>query len=868
MNVTSGTRLGPYEIDARLGAGGMGEVWSARDTRLDRRVAVKILPAELARDAQFRLRFEREARTISQLTHPHICTLYDVGEGFLVMELLDGETLADRVERGPLPMSEVLKYGLQIAEALGKAHRMGIVHRDLKPGNIMITKSGAKLLDFGLAKSSVPIVDLDGATYQKPLTQEGTILGTFQYMAPEQLEGLEADARTDIFALGAVLYEMSTGRRAFDGKTKTSLIAQIVSADPKPLRDLQPLTPPAFEHVVARCLSKDPDERWQSATDIAEELRWAASGAGSLPEQRTRRAGILPWAIAATVLVAAVAAIAFLLNGRPVQRVVWLDIASPSGVRMVSPSDRGGSAIAPDGNQVAFVGQNEKDSVGRIYVRDLASGDVRAVASTEGASFPFWSPDSKSIAFFADGKLKRAEVGGARAMVIAGDVDGRGGSWSQDGTIVFAPTSTSGLVRVRATGGKPEPVAEMTGDQNSLRFPSFLPDGKHFLYLAQGNRDGGIHLGSTAGGVSRRLLDAKDSAIYAADSILFMRDGVLYAQNFDARKLVVQGEPRQIASGVSSHQSAFASADLSASAAGDLLFPSEFAEKASLVWRDRAGALLLSLPLERMLNEPVFSPDQKRVVAGSNDDSLWDVDLERGRTRRLTSAPLFAGAAVWAPDGKRIFFTSTSNGKSAVASMLASGTNVEILATAARPVYTDAISSDGAVVVLDGPGPSGKDFDLWTLTLSDRKIRPLVSSTANQTRGQFSPDGRFISYSSDETGRPEIFVQTFPPSENKWQITINGGDQAFWRGDGKELFYLALDGKVMSVTMQLDPSVTFADPTVLFQTPLTLVSMTGRRNQYLVTRDGQRFLLVESASTAPTHLKLVLNFPQLLAKEQ
>jgi Tol biopolymer transport system component/predicted Ser/Thr protein kinase len=868
MSMTSGTRLGPYEIIARLGAGGMGEVWSARDTRLDRSVAVKILSAELARDAQFRLRLEREARTISQLSHPNICTLFDVGEDFLVMELLEGETLADRIARGPLPMPDVLRFGLQIAEALGKAHRMGIVHRDLKPANVMITKAGAKLLDFGLAKSSTQIVNVDGATQQKALTQEGTILGTFQYMAPEQLEGQDADARTDIFALGALLYEMATGHRAFEGKTKTSLIAQIVSVDPKPLRDIQPLTPPAFEHVVERCLNKDPEERWQSAQDIAEELRWTATGSASASGEERRRSAVLPWAVAATVLFAAIAAMAMILLRRPASRIVWSDIGPPRDVRLLGPMDRGGSAISPAGNRIALVGQ-DKQGVSRLFVRELSDGNVRAVQGTEGASFPFWSPDSRSVAFFADGKLKRIDVDGTQSAVIAADVDGRGGTWSPDGTIIFSPSSTSGLSRVRAMGGKVQVLAKLAGDQSSLRFPWMLPDGKHFLYVAMGGpHNRGVHVASIDGKVNRRLFENSDSAVFTAGVVVFLRDGALFAQGLDLDALQLRGEPRQIASGVSGRQNLFAYSGLSASSPGDVLFPAEFSAKTSLVWRDRAGAILQSLAGERMFSEPSFSPDEKRIAVTSDDppDSLWEVDVERGRARRLSAGDTPALTATWSRDGKRIFVQSTSGGRPGVAAVPASGGAPQMVATTVQTLYPETVSPDGTFLVLDGPSPDGKDFDLWMLSLGDGKAVPFVATPANELRTQFSPDGRFFSYTSDETGRPEIFVQTWPPSENRWQVTLAGGNQAFWSGDGKELFYLASDGKLMAVAVQLGPNVSFSDPVVLFQTPLTPVSMTGNRNQYLVTRDGRRFLLLEWASSAPTRLTLVQNFPLLLEK--
>src|SRR5688500_1322778 len=412
MDVTAGNRLGPYEILARIGAGGMGEVFKARDTRLERTVAIKGLPHEFAQNTQFRLRFDREAKTISQLDHPNICTLHDIGEhegtSYLVMELLDGESLAERLAKGPLPLSDVFRYGSQIAEALDRAHRAGILHRDLKPGNIMLTRSGAKLLDFGLAKSATIDIAPDGATQHKPLTQEGMILGTFQYMAPEQLEGLEADARTDIFALGALLYEMATGVRAFDGATKTSLIAAIVSQDPKPLAQIQPLTPPAFEHVVARCLAKRPDDRWQSAHDVAEQLRWISevgsqAGVAAPVIARKRSRERLAWSLAA-VFAIALGATGWLYAraAREAARTSVFDITAPTGMRFNAVGDNSGAAVlSPDGTMVTYSAVDGAKT--ELWLRVIATGETKAIAGTEGASFPFWSPDSRHIAFFTPG---------------------------------------------------------------------------------------------------------------------------------------------------------------------------------------------------------------------------------------------------------------------------------------------------------------------------------------------------------------------------------------------------------------------------------------------------------------------------------
>src|SRR5712691_9376548 len=547
MTIAAGTRLGPYEVVAPLGAGGMGEVWRGRDTRLERSVAIKILPVEFAEDAQFKLRFAREAKTISQLNHPHICTLYDVGENYLVMELLEGESLAERIAKGALPLEQVLRYGVQIADALDKAHRSGIIHRDLKPGNIMITKSGAKLLDFGLAKSSVGTAPLAGTTVHKPLTAEGTIVGTFQYMAPEQLEGENADARTDIFAFGAVLYEMATGQRAFEGKTRTSLIAAIVSGEPKPISQIQPMAPPGFETVVRKCLAKNPDDRWQCAADLEWELLRIQQEPQAKHESRTSR---LAWsiAIAAAIAGAIFAFIAF----RPVkaQRPIRFAVSAPLGYTFTVNYNIGPPAVSPDGRYVAFPAT--EDATGRVtlWVRDLAGTEPFFLAGTEGASFPFWSPDSRSIGFFGGGYLKRIELSGGAPQALCPAAFGRGGSWSSQNEIIFAPTGYSPLCRISATGGTPQQLTTLNASRAEVshRWPYFLPDGKHFLYLIRTPSRGSgasemICIASVDLPVPRVLLNVSSNVVYVDPGyLLYTRDRTLMMQRFTTRTLQLEGE--------------------------------------------------------------------------------------------------------------------------------------------------------------------------------------------------------------------------------------------------------------------------------------------------------------------------------------
>ena len=526
MTVAAGSRLGPYEIIAPLGVGGMGEVFKARDTRLDRSVAIKVLPAELAENAQFKIRFEREAKTISQLNHPHICTLYDVGDGYLVMELLDGETLADKVARGPMPLDQTIRYGIEIAEALEKAHKAGVVHRDLKPGNIMITKSGAKLLDFGLAKPEI-LASHDAATALRPLTAEGTIVGTLNYMAPEQLEGGTVDARTDIFALGAVLFEMATGKRAFEGKSKASLIASILAAEPKPVSALQPMTPASLDRIVRLCLEKEPDERWQSAHDIAIELRAVKE---AVADRRPVRTAIVPWIVAGLFAVAAITSAILLWNRTRAER-----LATPVRTYVMPPDNatfdflNAGAppAISPDGKRIVF-GAVEAGRRRVLYMRSLDSLAAQPLAGTEDATFPFWSPDGRYVGFFADNALKKIEVSGGGAVTLCTALDGRGASWSPDGTTIVFAGRYSPIYRVPAAGGNAVEVTKIDSNETSHRYPEFLPDSRHFLYLRaiNGSEDPAnrIWLGNVDGTPGKALFNSADEPHYLNGSIVFTRD--------------------------------------------------------------------------------------------------------------------------------------------------------------------------------------------------------------------------------------------------------------------------------------------------------------------------------------------------------
>ncbi len=569
LTLPVGMRLGPYEVLSPLGAGGMGEVYRARDTRLDRLVAIKVLPEALAADAPFRERFDREARAISQLDHPHICALYDVGEqdgsAFLVLQYLEGETLADRLAKGLLPFDQALKIAIEVASALDHAHRAGITHRDLKPGNVMLTKSGAKLLDFGLAKTRT-LVSVSGTmapTVAPNLTAQGAILGTFQYMAPEQLEGLEADARSDIFAFGAVLYEMLTGKRAFEGKSQASLIGAILHADPPPMSTRQPLTPAALDRFVKVCLAKNPDERWQSVGDARRELQWIADGgsptAARVPSASAR--GRSAWmALAAALIAAAVIAVPAVQYLRetppPSLAETRTDIVTPATEDPIS------FALSPDGQQIVFVASG--DGASRLWLRSLASTTAQSLTGTEGAAYPFWSPDSRSIGFFADGKLKRFDIGGGAPQILATAAP-RGGTWNAAGVILFAPTTTGPLFRVPASGGPAIAVTKLDG-QRSHRFPVFLPGGRQFLFLAY-PETAGIYVGSLDSTETQQLTAADTAGIYASGWLLWLRAGRLVGQRLDLGRKSLAGDPVTLADRVA-YDAISAAGAMSASATG------------------------------------------------------------------------------------------------------------------------------------------------------------------------------------------------------------------------------------------------------------------------------------------------------------
>jgi eukaryotic-like serine/threonine-protein kinase len=881
MQITVGSRLGPYEIVALIGAGGMGEVYEARDTRLDRSVAIKVLPPAFADNAQLKQRFEREAKTISQLTHAHICTLYDVGNDqgveYLVMELLDGESLADRIARGPLPMRDVLRYGGEIAEALDRAHRGGVVHRDLKPGNVMITKSGAKLLDFGLAKSGAIdftsgsfAVAPDGATQQKALTQEGTILGTFQYMAPEQLEGSDADARTDIFAFGAVLYEMATGKRAFQGKNKTSLVAAIVSSEPPAISSIQPLAPPALEHVIKKCLAKERDDRWQSAHDIAEELKWigeAGSQANaSIQLRRTRR--FRPGWFASFVLgMAATAAGVYALRDRfTAQRPLSRLTMSIPGDGSLALYGANNIAISPSGKLVAFVAEHV--GVSQIYLRNLGSLDAIPVPGTEVASSIFFSSDSQWIGFLSGTHLQKIAVDGGAPQAICDAAEVRGGSW-QGNTIVFA-MGTSGVWSVPAAGGKPRLIASpKTSDGDDFFVsPELLPDGDTVLISAfRASRSALIAVSLRTG---RRSVVAEDTFatryLKNQSCLLFTRGSSLLAARFDAKKLQFLGPAVSVVDGILTippyERTLFA-----VSEDGTLVYaPGGVAQvKNTMVWVDRAGHITPIPFPPQQYEEPRLSPDGNRIamtIRDATNADIWVGDLTRSTLTRLTFDPAEEETAEWSPDGRHIAFAATrSRSPRSIRWRLADGTGSEeqLLATHAESghPHMSAFSPDGRLVAYTDFGPVFAG-DIWIASLADHTARPFVATPFNERAPRFSPDAKYIAYTSNESGHDEVYVQSFPGPGGKWQISNEGGREAVWSPTGKEIFYRNGD-KLMAADVSLGSSFSAGTPHVLFTG--RFVPMRRGEPGYDVNRDGTRFLMVQrEQSNGPQQLVVVQNW--------
>jgi eukaryotic-like serine/threonine-protein kinase len=872
-----GTKLGPYEIVEPIGAGGMGEVYKARDTRLDRIVALKVLPAAYAADHERRLRFEREARAISGLSHPHICSLYDIGDQdgvqFLVMEYLEGETLEGRLSHGPMPLEQALQRAVEIAGALDQAHRHGVIHRDLKPANVMLTRSGVKLLDFGLAKvlETPTAASTSLPTVSQTLTTQGTIMGTFQYMAPEQLEGAEADARSDIFALGAVVYEMLTGRKAFQGRSHAGLISAIMSAEPPAIATLQPSVPPALEHVVRTCLAKDPQARWQTAHDVLVQLKWIAGGGSEVgaPKPviaRRKRREWAAWATAAVLLIA-LAALCWthFTERQATANATRFVILPPENAPIMQ-----GSAmfISPNGRTIGFLTANVQGQRS-IWLRQMGSMDAHPLAGTDGAVLPFWSPDSRYLAFFANDKLFKIDVSGGPSISLASTVPGLGGTWSKDGLLLFGGTINLPQLRsVSADGGEVKPVLEpeKTRQESNIVWPFFLPDGRHFLYYSISNdtAKSGIRIGSIDSRQTLPLVTGTGPAFYVPGYVLFTRQNSAFALPFDAGKLRATGEAIPVTEGIG--PLSMPGTTLTVSQTGVLAYRSSSATDFRFGWYDHSGKRLADVGVPGTYRQAALSPDGKRAVlerldAATNNYDLWLLELSSGIMSRLTSDPAEDSDPVWSPDSRQVAFSSLRKGHLDIYRRVIGASKDELVYADSERKVPEWWLKDGTILYTTA---NGKDFHLIAAE-GGGKPKDIFHADFSTDEPCVSPDGHWIAFNSLESGRWEVYIASFPGFTDKRQVSNNGGSQPRWRADGKELFYLNLDGKMMAVDVKGGAGLETAVPQLLFATH---VRPNAYYDLYGVTGDGRKFLVVEVVKETPTPINVILDWPSLLPKRR
>lgn len=833
MPLVKGDKLGPYEILAPIGAGGMGEVWKARDTRLDRLVAIK------TSSARFSERFEREARAIAALNHPNICQIYDVGPDYIVMEFVEGAEI-----KGPMPLDPALKAAIQLAGALEAAHRKSIIHRDLKPANILTTKSGVKVLDFGLAKFKVLKPNPDDTTQTKALTEEGAIVGTLQYMAPEQLQGKPTDARSDIFSFGCVLYEILSGKRAFRADNQATLIAAIIEREPEPLA----LNKPLLDRVVRTCLAKDPDDRWQSASDLKRELEWileSGSTAGMpatvLKNRGTHLSWILGWILSGvlTALIAALAIFHF-RTAPPPAAAVRFEIPAPEGASW-DPGDF--PVISPDGSRILFAAR-KRDGSRSLWMRPMDTLNSQAIPGTESrvVSTGAWSPDGRSIAYAADGKLLRLEIAGGSPQLLgsaAADV----WAWSGAGIILYGSTPYP-LYQIPASGGDAKPAMDSATQQYA---PSFHPDGRSFLFTDPG---GGLYIGALDSKEGQRLTDGSSGVFIAPNRVLYVRGSTLLAQSFDSGKQALSGEPTPIADPVSvnfTNVSAFSVSQNGVLAYRRAVPPSPNV----LTWYDRHGKQLATVGERGLYSGPALSPDGKRLAIARVDPAtnvrdIWVIDLARGGSSRFSFDKADDMNPVWSPDGSRIAFSSNRRGQRDIYWKAAGGAGAEeLLLEDVGNKSLEDWSPDGKLLLFNR---NNREVDAVPVS-GDRKSSPLLKAPFRQLQCRVSPDGHWIAYVSHESGSPEVFVQSFPPGGGKWQITTGGGSEPSWRRDGKELYFMN-GSKLEAVGVNASGSSFEAGiAKTLFDVPVESLS---RRSRYVPTADGDRFLVVTTPKTLDT----------------
>jgi serine/threonine protein kinase/Tol biopolymer transport system component len=906
MALAVGSHLGPYEILAEAGVGGMGVVYRARDTRLDRTVAIKILPEQLSSTPDLKQRFEREARAISSFQHPNICTLYDIGTEngaqFIVMEFLEGETLSQRIERGPIALKELVRIGSEVADALDKAHKQGIVHRDLKPGNVMLTKSGAKLLDFGLAKPLAMATPSAASTKQapsfsavtmtavSPITQVGTIVGTVQYMSPEQIEGKDADARSDIFALGCVLYEMATGKRAFEGKSNLSIASAILEKDPEPITTVQPLAPPALDHVIRRCLEKNPDDRWQSAADVRAELKWTETSSAAMKAIKARSRRPWPWVAAlAAALIFGLGLGALVRTSSP-PALIQASILGPDAGSMLLGRDDGSIPfISPDGKSLVFTGvQGGKKA---IYIRALNSAKAFKISGTDEGSYPFWSPDGRSLGFFSGGKLRRVDIASSVVTELAPAINGRGGSWSKDGNIIYAPDFRSELYLIPAVGGTAQKVTQLSSDHTSHRWPVFLADGKHFVFSAinhsvQFGPQNGVYIASVNGKGITRLVQSLTQGMIAGDHLFYLHDQNLVAQHINGSK--VEDEPQLIASGVQSDPDTWTGA-FAVSDTGALVYQQGTGMTASkLEWFDATGRSAGAFADAKPYLHIYATRDGKYIAAdvGQVDGKIWVGTRDRNSLTKLTFGEVQDQNPVISPDGQWVAFGRTRPGGGGPAnSSAANSYHFQIVMKSFTGIgperYLTSIdencspldwSADGRYILF-AKGELGAPAALWLLSPSDGKQRQILGSQKLYNSlgdAKLSPDGKWMAYSSQITGGTELYVSPVPQDSadhddalGRYQISQNGAVMYDWSPDGKELYYTDIDRNVMVVPVH-GSGTTFE-----FGAPQILFKQAGFRSlnaQQFVAMPNRNFLVNTVDVASQTPLSFVSDWRQLLKK--